>query len=514
MDVISLPRSLATGQRLHPVSLSVMLNQTPVHTAEMELYPDESLSPRELVELYTPQGSAGIFRVVAVDRSFGDVTHVTLHHALCTLNDSLLRAIPDEEESETSVRALLAEILAAQTDPLWALGQVDVPDTEVITWKNDDSGLLDALLAVMAEIDGYMLTFDQSRTPWLVNVVALSDDDACECRLNRNMTSLSVSLDTSEMCTRLYLPGIDEPMEADTLPRWGVITRVLEADEELGEELLRQEGQHFLDTHKDPLLTVIIDALDLSRATGEPFDTFRVGRICRVALPGEGTTIRQRVVSVEWSDVYGEPERALVTLSHEAPDAAASIAGLVADTTIVRKRVTKAESDAGKNEEKIDGLSIRLEEANSKLNAADAIFDSIHSRLDDTDSNIERVEKGLKAEHDSNTEQFSAVHNRLDATDSNIEDTDNRVDTLQTSVANKADQFALDATNLKVAAVEATLSGTKLLTKSVALGGLKIIPAYGTITYTTATGGTGSFTAVTSITVTGNAAENITYVGK
>lgn len=479
----SLPRSLATGQRLHPVSLSVTLNQTPVHTAEMELYPDEALSPRELVELYTPQGSAGIFRVVAVDRSFGDVTHVTLHHALCTLNDSLLRAVPDEEESETSVRALLAEILAAQTDPLWALGQVDVPDSEVITWKNDDSGLLDALLAVMAELDGYMLTFDQSRTPWLVNVVALSDDDACECRLNRNMTSLAVSLDTSEMCTRLYLPGIDEPMEADTLPRWGVITRVLEADEELGEELLRQEGQHFLDTHKDPLLTVIIDALDLSRATGEPFDTFRVGRICRVALPGEGTTIRQRVVSVEWSDVYGEPERALVTLSHEAPDAAASIAGLVADTTIVRKRVTKAESDAGK----VKG-EFRM--------------------------NIERVEKELKAEHDSNTEQFSAVHNRLDATDSNIEDTDKQVANLQTSVVNKADQFALDATNLKVAAVEAALSGTTLLTKSVALGGLRIIPAYGTITYTTATGGTGSFTAVTSITVTGNAAENITYVGK
>ena len=470
--MIELPRLLRDGTRLHPVSLSVTLSEAPVHTAEMEILPDEHVAPRDLVELFTPQGSAGVFRVTAVDRTWGETTSVTLQHALCTLNDSLLIG---EEEKQGSARELLTTILAAQTEKLWELGKVDIPDETLITWENSNSGLLDAVSAVLEGVDGYMLTFDQARTPWLLNVVSLSDDDACECRLNRNMTSLTVSYDTEDMCTRVYIPGRDKPLDADTLNQWGVIARVLDADEDLGEEILLQEAQAFLDERKEPEISVVIDALDLSNASGEPFDSFHVGRICRVVLPEDNEVIRQRIVSVTWNDVYNDSENATVTLSQDAPDTAASIAGLVVDTTIVRKTVT-------------DNQRKNLKIINQAYEVASSAIIMASTKVNKED--LKPVTEAVNA----NT---TAVKNLSD------------------EVSNHGvKQFLLesDVEVLKQTAGDA--NGATLMTKTVQLGGLKITPSYGTITYTPAGGGTGSFTAVTGITVTGNVSETITYLGK
>lgn len=437
--------------------MEVTLSMNPLHTAEMELLPDESVSLRDLIEVFTPNGSAGYFRVTAIDKTFGDVARVSLDHSLCTLNDSLLQG---EAEKESSARAVLEEILAAQTEPLWSMGRVDYPDDKLITWSYNNSGLLDSLLDLMAELHGYTLTFDQSATPWLVNIERLTDEDACECRLHRNLTSLTMSTDASQLCTRLYVPGREAPLDADTIDRWGVITRVLDADEDLGEEALLQEAERFLDTYKHPLLTVTMDALDLHLATGEPFDSFHPGRMCRVAVPEWGETIRQRVASVTWPDVYGDEEVATVTLSREAPDAATKLAGLVVDTTVVRKRQVQQERN--------------ITAAASAAAVASALA-------------------GTKAD----SAELQPIRNAVSANTAGIEDMSFR-------------QFLLETQVDLLSAAE----GTSLITKTVQLGGLKIVPSYGTITYTPAHGGTGSFTAITGITVTGNDSETITYLGK
>ena len=470
--MIELPRLLRDGTRLHPVSMSVTLSETPLHTADMEILPEEHVAPRDLVELFTPQGSAGVFRVTAVDRTWGETTSVTLQHALCTLNDSLLLG---DEEKQGSARELLTTILNAQVEKMWELGKVDIPDDTLITWENSDSGLLDAVTAVLDAVDGYTLTFDQDRTPWLLNVVSLSDDDACECRLNRNMTSLTVSYDTDDMCTRVYIPGRDEPLDADTVDKWGVIARVLDADEDLGEEILLAEAQSFLDERKEPEITVVIDALDLSNASGEPFDSFHVGRICRVVLPEDNEVIRQRVVSVVWNDVYGDSENATVTLSQEAPDTAASLAGLVVDTTIVRKTVTENQKkDLKLINQAYDVASTAITIASTKVNKED----------------------------------LKPITESVNATATTVQN-------LSTEVSNHGvKQFLLESQIGVLEGNTAQVQGTSLITKTVQLGGLKIIPSYGTITYTPAHGGTGSFTAITGITVTGNDSETITYLGK
>lgn len=449
----NLPRIAGSQIRLHPSSMSVTLSMTPLHTAEMELLPDESVALRDLIEVFTPNGSAGYFRVTGIEKTFGDVSRVSLDHSLCTLNDSLLQG---EAEKESSARAAAEEILAAQTDPLWALGRVDYPDDQLITWSYNNSGLLDSLLDLMAELHGYTLTFDQSVTPWIVNIERLSDEDACECRLHRNLTSLTMSTDASQLCTRLYVPGREAPLDADTIDRWGVITRVLDADEDLGEEALLQEAERFLDTYKHPLLTVTMDALDLHRATGEPFDRFHPGRMCRVAVPEWGETIRQRVASVTWPDVYGDEEVATVTLSREAPDAAAQLAGLVVDTTILRRTVTK--------------------------NAKDGEKERIQLR-----TNLETVERGLK-------QQATATNNRVDTLANRIEDAEDNIDH--------------STETLKL------LDGVTAMTADFVVGGLRVVPAYQTITFATPEGGSGRLTAVTSITVTGGGTEKITYLGK
>ena len=51
-----------------------------------------------------------------------------------------------------------------------------------------------------------------------------------------HLRSLTIETDRSELCTRLYLPGVEAPLEADTIAQWGVVSRSLDASSDLTEE--------------------------------------------------------------------------------------------------------------------------------------------------------------------------------------------------------------------------------------------------------------------------------------
>lgn len=328
-----LPRITATGQRLHPSALRITLNQAPLSTASMSLIEGESLQTGEEVELFTPRGSAGIFRVTAVDDVYGEAVEVTLDHGLVTLSDSI---IPGKRKKiRSSIREALTTLLEHQTR--WTLGVVEVPDEDTYQWSYEYSNLLESLTSIMEKIPLYRLTFDQTVTPWVLNVVRLNDDDACECRLNRNMETLSVTTDRSELCTRLHLRNagnLPTPMDADTIDRWGVVERTLSLDADFDEEDKRLRAESFLEMHRNPVITVTIDALELSGVTGEAFDSFHLGRMCRVILP-DGEPIRQRVTSIEYVDPIAEPERVVLTLAAKVETAADTLAGLIIDKSNV-----------------------------------------------------------------------------------------------------------------------------------------------------------------------------------
>ena len=339
---VRLPRlldgSMQELARLNPASLSLDENLSPLSTAQMVLPEGECTAETgQFVELYTSHGSAGVYRVQQAEQDYGGRVTLALEHGLTTLGDGIM---PGEGEQSGTTRQLLAAILACQPKTMWKLGKVAVPDSRTLTWQCDHSNLLESLCSLMDELTGYRLTFDQSVFPWVLNVEALTDADGCECRLSRNLSSLRVEEDRSELCTRLYVNGLASPLDADTIGTYGAITRYMDADTDIGADELMKQGRAYLEAHKSPAISVTMDAVDWYEATGEPFDRFTLGKVCRVCLPDYGKTIRQRVIGLSWPDVYGQPDQVTVKLASESTTAVDVMAGLIIDTTITKRRFT------------------------------------------------------------------------------------------------------------------------------------------------------------------------------
>lgn len=438
---VRLPRLLDSSMkelaRLNPVSLSLEENLSPLSTAEMVLPEGECAAETgQFVELYTSHGSAGIYRVQQVEQDYGGRVTLALEHGLTTLGDGIM---PGESEQSGTTRQLLADILACQPQTMWQLGTVAVPDSRTLTWKCDHSNLLESLCSLMDELTGYRLTYDQSVFPWVLNVEALTDDDGCECRLSRNLSSLRVEEDRSELCTRLYVSGLSSPLDADTIGTLGVVTRYMDADPDIGEAELTKQGRSFLEAHKSPAISVTMDAMDWYEATGEPFDRFTLGKVCRVCLPDYGRTIRQRVIALSWPDVYGQPDQLTVKLASESTTAVDVMAGLIIDTTITKKRFT-ADLRSQKElllaaEDKITLMATRVEVIAQEVEV-----------------NAEQIAlKASKEEVGDLTRRMSAAEIAIDGANARIDLKANQttVDDLGTRVS--AAEIAIDGANAEIA---------------------------------------------------------------
>lgn len=432
---VRLPRlldgSMQELARLNPASLSLDENLSPLSTAQMVL-PEGACAAEtgQFIALYTSHGDAGIFRVQQAEQDYGGRVTLALEHGLTILGDGIM---PGEGEQSGTARQLVSAILACQPKTMWVLGAVAVPDSLTLTWKNDNANLLESLCSLMDELPGYRLTFDQSVFPWVLNIEALPDADGCECRLSRNLSSLRVEEDRSELCTRLYVSGLASPLDADTIGTLGVVTRYMDADPDIGEAELTKQGRAFLEAHKSPAISVSMDAVDWYEATGEPFDRFTLGKVCRVCLPDYGRTIRQRVIGLSWPDVYGQPDQVTVTLASESTTAVDVMAGLIIDTTITKRRFT---SD--------------LRSQKELLLAAEDKITLMATRIDliaqDVEVNAEQI--ALKA----SSEEVGELTRRMSAAEVAIDGANARIDL-------KANQTTVDDLGTRVSAAEVAIDG-------------------------------------------------------
>lgn len=332
---IRLPRllddSLLESARLTTLRVSMTQRLFGLSTAEI-LLPHNAPTPevRDLVELYDEHGSAGIFRVTEVQDNIGHTRLCKAEHSLCTLRDSMLSAFAHTG----TVRETLTLLLSHQERTLWAAGVVDVPEDMTVVYATEYTDLLSAVELLMALLpEGYALDFDQSALPWKVHIRALPQDDACEGRLSRNLKSVRYDMDGSRICTRVYPLGAEVertrlslvPMEGvDYLQSaaantWGVISRSIRSDLIFDVPTLREVAQRYLERHMLPETTTTVEAADLCRITGEALDCFRLGTICRLAMPDAGLILHQRIVAIEKPDVYGSPGQMTLTLTNRSP---------------------------------------------------------------------------------------------------------------------------------------------------------------------------------------------------
>lgn len=309
-------------RRLHPTQQSVDDRVTPLSTASLTLPDGEHAEFGEWVEVFTQNGSAGVYRVVSASETYTDEASTEMEHGICALGDAI---IPGEGTISGTLPHVLSAMLGYQVvhaggAPLWELGSVET-DAQA-SFEHDSTNLLSAVLAVVP--DGYMLTFDQSALPWRIGVAKLAATAECEGRLSRNLRGVTVTVDDEDFCTRIYCNMLPSPgyMDGPTVGTWGIVAKTITAQENVTQESLTAYITQYLEDHKNPRVSIECDAEDLSAITGERIDRMEKGRLFRLALPDYGVAMEERILAVRTGSAYDEPERVRLTLANSIRDTA------------------------------------------------------------------------------------------------------------------------------------------------------------------------------------------------
>ena len=309
-------------RRLHPTQQSVDDRVTPLSTASLTLPDGEHAAFGEWVEVFTQNGSAGVYRVVSASETYTGEASAELEHGICALGDAI---IPGKSTISGTLHEVLSAMLGYQVvtaggAALWALGSVET--NAQASFEHDSTNLLSAVLAVVP--DGYMLTFDQSALPWRLGVAKMATTAECEGRLSRNLRGVTVTVDDEDFCTRIYCNMLPAPgyMDGPTVGTWGIKSKTITAQENVTQESLNAYITQYLEDHKNPRVSIECDAEDLSAITGETIDRLEKGRLFRLALPDYGVAMEERILSVHTGSAYDEPERVRLTLANSIRDTA------------------------------------------------------------------------------------------------------------------------------------------------------------------------------------------------
>ena len=475
-----LPRLLGSSfqevARLRPSSLSMTLALTPTHTATMTLPDGEPpVSMRQWVELYGPDGkSAGIFRVCSVSTAYGDEQRVQLEHGIATLEDTLVVLGKDAQgvdirEISGTMKDILSRIISQQTTKRWQLGSVEVPDDKTYTVAAGFSSALQAMVDAVKQVSGYALDFNQTTTPWTVSLKALPSGVACECRMRRNMAGVTVSFDDSDLCTRAYSGALTNGyMDADTVSAWGVVGKQLNIDDTADAAEAKTFAENYLAQHKNPTLTVEVDALRLAEITGEPLDAFTIGALCRVALPDWSVSMDERIISMAYSDLLSQPESVRLTLSNPGRDTSSRLAGIQQEVRrsggrssggIARAMayITEVDGELALADQRISLLATDVNQAAIRLNGAEATITAQGVVLDDLGNRVSSAEitiNGLEARIDLKAEKTT-----VDDLGKRVSSAEVAIDGANAAIALKANQTTVDSLGTRVSAAEVAIDG-------------------------------------------------------
>ena len=333
---VRLPRvlngDLTEAFRLRPVEMTITLNLREESAATITLPDDAQDVPvRTFVELYTPRGSAGIFRVTDTSRNVFNQRVLTLKSGLTTLEDSVYRV---QEDYEGTVQAFLAAVLGYQTVTRWQLGTVADGSTVYKRSGINYNSLADLIRGLSDDdVDHYFET-DYTTTPWTLHYRAVPTSVGCEMRLSRSVRTVQIVRNDAELCTRLYLSVSSDLVETelrtyndeDAQAVYGIVEKTADVN---SADVADPDAwaARYMREHKAPAVQITIDGYELARLTGDSWDEYSLGKLCRVNLSGE--LLEERVVSVTYPDPLGEPDLVQVQLATKAATASGAIANLV-----------------------------------------------------------------------------------------------------------------------------------------------------------------------------------------
>ena len=346
-----LDASLGVVSMLHPSNGSLKLNMDGPSEATLTLEDKaESIPMHGWVKMYNQLGFVGIFRRISRNRTITSDNTYNLKHGIDILQDSIW----DEETTFTGTKTeFLTAILNKQTQLIngvkpWTLGSC--ADTSTVKKDISYDNLLDLFTGAAEQGGDYYFSYDQSSFPWTVSLVAKPSEVASEFRLNRNIDRCRINDNDSELCTRLIL-NVNKMVKDTELSsltgdstdvdqnesvyrtynnsaaqeNYGVIVKTADIDVENDTfpsgpfPEADAWAADFLARRAEPLLQIEIDGYVLKGFTGFDWDESRIATKVRVALPDYATAIEERCVTINYTSLYGDPDKVTVSLANALP---------------------------------------------------------------------------------------------------------------------------------------------------------------------------------------------------
>ncbi len=468
----NLPRLMNVGFSeigvLHPSKFTPSVELFSLGGAKMSLPEGEPVVGfRQWVQHVLPTGSLIIYRVSSAPLDCGKEQRVSLSHGIVTLEDELT---PADTTLTGTPRAILTALLGYQRTVRWQLGSA--PDTGQYSLDVNSTKVLRAFWDAVELFTGYAPTYDFTTTPWTVGLAEINTEPACECRLSRNIASVTIDYDDADFCTRVCAPQLpDGHLIADTASIWGEVSRDLGvADDAPADEVLAY-AQRFLAKHKNPAIYAEVDGFTIAGQTGEALDFFDIGLTCRCALPDYGITVDEPIISMRYDDLVRKPNNIRLSLGRKIKDTGLKIAKVENDTDSNSKGLRGAGSglreaqntlieqgeslitlaawsttvDGAINEAniQIDGLNAAI-----ILKASQTSVDGLTSRLSAAEIDIDGANAAIALK--ASQSDLDVMGDRLSAAEIDI-------DGANAAIALKASQSDLDAMGNRVSDAEAEL---------------------------------------------------------
>lgn len=245
-----------------------------------------------------------------------------------------------------TAQTVLSQILASQHVLInnivpWVVNTNEAANEQVSIEVNHDT-LFDLFVDYLDQLPGYYAEYYMVEgLPWKINIVAKPSTATAEGRLSRNISSCVISYDDSELCTRVYVDGVEGgKIDADTISQYGIVEEYLDSGDALGVAERTAIVNKYLNLHKRPKVSISIDGQELFQITGETLDAYKIGKLYRLALPEYGTVENELITGIYYQSLYDNPGQCRLTLANEAINLASELDKL-------KKKVEKATGGGG-----------------------------------------------------------------------------------------------------------------------------------------------------------------------
>ena len=336
LPVLLSGHTMTPAGQISPLSFGLSLKADGLSTATMVLNVNSSpvLTLGAWVKITAPMGhNSGVFYVKSIqtDCVTGLYT-VTLEHTFGLLQEMIAfgeitpETIGGAGATTVNISTAINYLLGYQTEQLWQLDQNDFSSISQ-GWKFTHQDIYNALSSITDSVPDCQWEFDQTTLPWKLSLKAFPSTATMELRKNRNIETMKISIDRSQMYTRVYPTGknnlhIDSVNNGQSYldqntATWGVVAKVITDSSVDNAGLLKSWAAAELNRHSTPAVSVNVGGLELSAATGESLDSLVLGRKCRIPLPDYNTIVTERIVELSWKDCILSEEQVTVTLANE-----------------------------------------------------------------------------------------------------------------------------------------------------------------------------------------------------